>query len=110
MNFSPLEIFSNSSLNEQLQVLINNIDTLVIRDIHCMPVLAAGSGTVNDDNSICINNKSGHYKPTNESMDIAKNIFITNTEANVYITEKVEKGLLKEKYGDDYENYSGICL
>lgn len=110
MNFSPLEIFSNPSLNEQLQMLINNIDTLVTRDIHCMPVLAAGSGTVNDDNSICINNKSGHYKPTTESMDVAKNIFITNTGASVYVTEKVEKELLKEKYGDDYENYSGICL
>jgi len=110
MNVSPLEIISNISLKEQLDLFINNIDLLIEKDIKCMPVTAAGSGTINDDNSICINNKSGHYKPSKSSMELAQRIFMENTGAPVYITEKVDKELLQEKYGDEYENYTGICL
>lgn len=110
MNVSPLDIFSNISLKEQLDVLINNIDSLIERDIACMPVSGAGSGTINDDNSICINNKSGHYKPSKDSMKLAQTIFMENTKATVYITDKVDKELLQAKYGDEYENYTGICL
>lgn len=110
MNYSPLEVFRNTSLNQHLNLLINNINIIIDRDIHCMPVSSAGSGTVNDDNSICINNKSGHYKPTESSMILAKEIFTINTGATVYVTEKLDKELLKEKYGEDYQNYTGICL
>lgn len=110
MNYSPLEVFNSTSLKEQLEHYISNIDNFIARDIPCMPVSAAGSGTVNDDNSICINNKSGHYKPTQNSMNLAKDIFIVNTGATIYVTEKVDKELLKEKYGENYENYTGICL
>lgn len=110
MNYNSLEVFNNTSLKEQLEHYISNINDFIVRDIPCMPVLAAGSGTVNDDDSICINNKSGHYKPTQNSMNLAKDIFIANTGATIYVTEKVDKELLKEKYGENYENYTGICL
>jgi hypothetical protein len=76
-----------------------------------MPVMAAGSGSVNPDNSISINNKSGHYKPTEYSMSRAKEIFGANTGgAVVFIKEKEDKDVLKAKYGRDAENFSGICL
>lgn len=110
MNHSPFDVLSNQTLNEQLLKLIYNVDSVINNDIRCMPVSAAGSGTINDDNSICINNKSGHYKPTSQSMELAKHIFTQNTGAEVYVTEKVDKEDLQNKYGEDYENYTGICL
>ena len=110
LRYNPLEVFQNSVLNEQLLLLIHNIDIIIERDIHCMPVSAAGSGTVNDDDSICINNKSGHYKPSPGSMKLAQDIFIAKTGATIHVTEKVEKELLREKYGEEFENYTGICL
>jgi hypothetical protein len=70
-----------------------------------MPVMAAGSGSINPDNSICINNKSGHYKPTEYSMLKAKEIFEANTGgAVVFIKEKEDKDVLKAKYGKNYKN------
>ena len=110
MDNNPFDIFSNTLLREELELLIQNIDALIEENIPNMPVIAAGSGTVNDDDTICINNKSGHYKPNETSMEIARDMFMQKTGASVYITEKADKNLLREKYGDDYENYSGICL
>lgn len=108
-NGSNMETFT-PELKSECLMLMNAVDTLIDRDIKCMPVIAAGSGSVNADNSICINNKSGHYKPTELSMLRAKEIFETNTGATVFIKEKEDKGLLKARYGENAENYSGICL
>ena len=107
-----LIVNSNEELTQQLHMLIERVNELVLRDINCMPVIAAGSGTINDDddNIICINDKSGHYKPTVETMEISQRIFREVTGAEVIVTEKVDKLILKEKYGEAYENYSGICL
>jgi hypothetical protein len=109
-NGSNMETMSVETKQECIN-LINAVNQFIDRDITCMPVIAAGSGSVNKDNSICINNKSGHYKPTENSMSIAKTIFETVTEgANVFIKEKEDKDVLKLKYGKDAENFSGICL
>jgi hypothetical protein len=106
---SNMESMSIETKNECL-LLINIIDRLIERDIQCMPVMAAGSGSINPDNSICINNKSGHYKPTEYSMVKAKEIFEEKTQAVVFIKEKEDKDFLKQKYGKNAENFSGICL
>lgn len=106
---SNMESMDADTKNECLQ-LIHVIDDFIKRDINCMPVIAAGSGSVNDDNSICINNKSGHYKPTQSSMINAKETFETNTGAIVLVKEKENKQLLKDKYGEKADNFSGICL
>jgi hypothetical protein len=118
--FNNLNIFKNENgsnmesftpeLKSECLMLIDAIDQLIERNIKCMPVIAAGSGSVNPDNSICINNKSGHYKPTELSMSMAKEIFETNTGATVFIKEKEDKSVLKSRYGENAENYSGICL
>jgi hypothetical protein len=108
-NGSNMEAMNIETKNECLN-LINTIDELIERDIPCMPVRAAGSGSINTDNSICINNKSGHYKPTEFSMIKAKEIFEEKTRAVVFIKEKESKELLKAKYGKNAENFSGICL
>jgi hypothetical protein len=107
----PEIVFATPELMAELTTLKSNLDNLVNKDIKCMPVLSAGSGTINDDNSICINNKSGHYKPTLESMELAKRVFEELTGGvPTIVTEKVDKELLMEKYGEDYEDYTGICL
>jgi hypothetical protein len=108
-NGSNMESMTTELKNECL-MLINVIDNLIENDIKCMPVIAAGSGSVNSDNSICINNKSGHYKPTQISMLKAKEVFEENTDAVVFIKEKEDKSILKARYGKNAENFSGICL
>jgi hypothetical protein len=119
--FTSLQLFKNNygsnmesldnAIKNELLTLITRLDSLVERDIKCMPIIAAGSGSINADNSICINNKSGHYKPTNESMILAKTIFEVNTEgAVIFIKEKEDKAVLKQRYGENYENYTGICI
>jgi hypothetical protein len=103
-------IMENEDLKTEFNALIHNLNNQINIDINCMSVLAAGSGTVNDDNSICINDKSGHYKPTPKSMELAKLVFEQTTNLNIIVTQKADKNELKLKYGKNYKNYTGICL
>lgn len=115
--FNELALFKSDNgiiPNAENIPLVKELNDIITRDIPCMPVISAGSGTVNDDDInnvvLCINNKSGHYKPTIESMEIAKNIFQELTGIPTIPVEKADKDLLKIKYGEKYEMYSGICL
>lgn len=90
--------------------LVIQLNSIINRDIPCMPVISAGSGTVNDDGSVCINTKSGHYKPSLESVEIARTLFKEITGAIIEVVTKEDKNALKAKYGENYNNYSGICL
>jgi hypothetical protein len=110
INGSNASLFTEEKNNECTQ-LISNINELIKRDIDCMPVVSAGSGSVMDNGSICINNKSGHYKPTVESMALASDVFtIATGGVPVTVKEKEDKKLLKSIYGEHAENFSGICL
>ncbi len=86
------------------------LNQAINRDIPCMPVICAGSGTINEDKSICINTKSGHYKPNIEEMEYAKNIFERITKKKIEIIMKEDKEALIRKYGEYADEYSGICL
>ena len=108
IELKSVEGINTSSLEEN--PLVKNLNTIIGRDIPCMPVISAGSGTVNDDGSVCINTKSGHYKPTIQSMDLAKDIFNQITGREVVIILKEDKEALRTKYGERYEQFSGICL
>lgn len=110
MNHEPEKVFSTPRLRDELEDMKVQLNELVLRDMRCMPVVCAGSGTVMPDQSICINNKSGHYKPKQANMEIAKQVFEENTGLSVFISEKPDKAVLKQLYGDEYENYTGICL
>ena len=89
---------------------VKNLNQMITQYIPCMTVISAGSGTVNDDNSICINTKSGHYKPEPVNMEAAKRLFEEISGAPVNIVLKVDKEALFAKYGEHAENMSGICL
>ncbi len=118
--FTDLVIFKNyhgsnmqnmtPTVKSECLIIMDSIDQLITKDVKCMPVVAAGSGSVNSDNVICLNNKSGHYKPTKDSMLIAKEVFEANTGAVVFIKDKENKEVLQEKYGKNADNFSGICL
>lgn len=108
--YSSHSIYNDTNLLQQMRSLIKTIDDLIARDIYCMPVMAAGSGTVMEDGTICINDKSGHYKPTKDSMELAHDVFSQITGLPVRITPKPDKNKLLELYGDRYEDYTGICL
>jgi hypothetical protein len=97
-----------SSLEEN--PLVKQLNEIIARDIPCMPVISAGSGTVNDDGSICLNTKSGHYKPSLATMEVAKTLFEKLTARMVTLIMKEDKNALQLKYGDRYEQFSGICL
>lgn len=87
------------------------LNELINEHLTMMPVIVAGSGTYDDERKqLCINTKSGHYKPTIESIRFAKTLFERISDDNVYIQQKTDKKLLMEKYGDNYQQYSGICL
>lgn len=91
--------------------LIQAVDALIERDIRCMPVIAAGSGSVLSGGQVCINNKSGHYKPTEQSMALARSIIEANTGGTqITVKSKEDKAALKARFGEHYESYSGICL
>jgi len=92
------------------KTLRKKINKFVENEMPCMPVLSAGSGTVNEDGTICLNTKSGHYKPTKRDIEFAKDIFEDLLDVDIQIQLKTDKYLLKEKYGDKYKNYTGICL
>lgn len=105
-----------SSMTEEIKnrcyALIEEVNQNVDKDIRCMPIVASGSGSVNADNSICLNNKSGHYKPTQASMQLAKEIFekVLENKVPIHIKEKEDKNVLLAKYGENAEHFSGICL
>jgi hypothetical protein len=108
IELKSVEGINMNSLEEN--PLVVNLNTIIQRDIPCMPVISAGSGTVNEDGSICINTKSGHYKPTIESMENAKELFGAITGKEIIVILKEDKEELRKKYGDQYEQFSGICL
>lgn len=90
---------------------IKSVNELINRDIPMMPVIVAGSGTYDDDeNRLCINTKSGHYKPNIEAIEYAKKVFQDISKEDVFIQNKVDKDRLKLKYGDEFQEFSGICL
>ena len=96
--------------NIEANPIVIEFNNAALKAIPCMPLIAAGSGTVNDDNSVCLNTKSGHYRPTLEIMEIAKGSFERITGGTVTIQEKVPKDELMKLYGDKFEEYMGICL
>ena len=87
------------------------LNTIINTNLPCLPVISAGSGTIQPDGSICINNKSGHYKPTVDSLKIAKTIFEEKTERKVEIQDKLTEENLHQIYGKDKaEEMNGMCL
>ena len=86
------------------------LNEMIAQHIPCLSVISAGSGTVENDGNICINTKSGHYKPDEIHMELAKRAFETIVGTPTNIILKSDKQKLKLKYGSESENMSGMCM
>lgn len=102
----------NEDMIKECNELIERINQLIKEDtnLECMPVISAGSASINDDDTICINAKSGHYKPTPFSMERAREIIQQITGIATTIRTKVEERILIERYGENADKFTGICL
>jgi len=97
------------------------------KHFNCMEVLSAGSGTVFYDMAdskitICLNTKSGHYRPTLKHADLAKEV-VENIVANarfsgrlgeyniaVVAQYKPRKSTLKRVFGATNAHKLGMCI
>jgi hypothetical protein len=96
-----------------------------------MKVVSAGSGTVFIQNDktrqhgekyvICLNTKSGHYKPSLKDVELAKRILLdiihkvnctkTREQFKVIVQYKPNKKTLKKMFGENIaETKVGLCL
>lgn len=90
----------------------------------CMQVVSAGSGTVfetnNADYNICLNTKSGHYRPMLKDVHFAKS-FLKNIikkmdckslrdKIKVSSQYKSSKQTIRKVFGDHAESKFGICI
>lgn len=93
----------------------------------CMEVLSAGSGTIfydaaNANITICLNTKSGHYRPTLKHINLAKEVvetIIANARLSGRLGEydiavisqyKPRKGTLKRVFGATNAHKLGMCI
>jgi len=105
-----LEIKSLNNISlAQIEEKVQHLNKMIKMYVPCSPVVVAGSGTINSD-SICLNTKSGHYKPTLENIKVAKAVFESVTKMPVNIQDKVDKNALLKKYGNSVKDFAGICL
>ena len=96
------------------------------KHFNCMEVLSAGSGTVFYDMAdfkitICLNTKSGHYRPTLKHIDLAKEVVETIVEnarlsgrlgkydIGVMSQYKPRKSTLKRVFGKNAHKL-GMCI
>lgn len=97
------------------------------KHFNCMEVLSAGSGTVFHDSdahkiTICLNTKSGHYRPTLKHVDLAKEVVETMVdnagfsgrlgkyEIAVVAQYKPRKSTLKRVFGATNAHKLGMCV
>jgi hypothetical protein len=97
------------------------------KHFNCMEVLSAGSGTVFYDSdaakvTICLNTKSGHYRPTLKHIDLAKEVVETmidnarfsgrlaKYDIGVMSQYKPRKSTLKRVFGATNAHKLGMCI
>jgi hypothetical protein len=88
---------------------IIELDNKIKANLGCLEVVSAGSGTLNNDGSICINPKSGHYHPTKAVLELAKIMIQTIVGLPVNIKDKMTNANLTQKFGTT-KNLKGLCI
>jgi len=96
---------------------IIELNSQIFANLNCMKVKSAGSGTIMEDNTICINNKSGHFKAKLEDIDpYAKDMFNEKTGLNVIAVKAASKEQIMEFLNNNgidikfVNRYSGLCI
>lgn len=117
-----------TTCSEQLKRTLNRE---IKKNFECMRVVSAGSGTVfetRDRDSdtahanydICLNTKSGHYRPSLKDVDFAKSLLVkiiqkmdvTSLRDRVKVSSryKSSKQTIRNVFGDSAESKVGICI
>lgn len=104
---------SIDGIDENNEVILS-FNKRLFENFKCMEALSAGSGTILDDGSICLNNKSGHFKPRMSDLEIAKQMFESVTGKTVRTRLAADKALVETELssipGFKYDNFTGTCL
>jgi hypothetical protein len=114
---------------DRISQLKYSLNSEIKKHFECMKVVSAGSGTVFVHNSpehgekygICLNTKSGHYKPSLKDVELAKRILLdiirkvscskTREQFKVIAQYKPNKKTLKKIFGENIaETKVGLCL
>ena len=114
---------------DRIRQLKYSLNSEIKKHFECMKVVSAGSGTVFVHNSpehgekygICLNTKSGHYKPSLKDVELAKQILLdiiskvscskTREQFKVIAQYKPNKKTLKKIFGENIaETKVGLCL
>ena len=98
------------------------------KNFECMRVVSAGSGTVFETRDrdgdtahanydICLNTKSGHYRPSLKDVDFAKSLLgkiiqkmDIRDRIKVSSQYKSSKQTIRNVFGDSAESKVGICI
>jgi hypothetical protein len=116
---------------DRIRQLKYSLNSEINKHFECMKVVSAGSGTVFIQNDktrqhgekyvICLNTKSGHYKPSLKDVELAKRILLdiihkvnctkTREQFKVIVQYKPNKKTLKKMFGENIaETKVGLCL
>jgi len=108
------DVISIDVIDENNEI-ITEFNAQLFANFQCMKAISAGSGTILEDGSLCINNKSGHFRPAYADLEIASHMFAEITGMPVSIRLAADKSLVESELGRTiqgfkYDNYSGTCL
>lgn len=114
---------------DRLRQLKYSLNSEINKHFECMKVISAGSGTVfthkslkhGEKYSVCLNTKSGHYKPSLKDIELAKQILLdiiskikcskTRDQFKVIAQYKPNKKTLKKLFGENIaKTKPGLCL
>lgn len=120
---------------DRIRQLKYSLNSEINKHFECMKVVSAGSGTVfthththshksperGEKYGICLNTKSGHYKPSLKDVELAKRILLdiiskiscskTREQFKVIAQYKPNKKTLKKIFGENIaETKVGLCL
>ena len=107
-------VINIETVDEDNEVIVN-FNRKLYENFGCMHALSAGSGTILEDGTICLNNKSGHFKPGMGDLEIAREMFNIVTGQPVRSRIAAHKDLVIKELSSvipkfNYDNYSGTCL
>jgi hypothetical protein len=116
---------------DRIRQLKYSLNSEINKHFECMKVVSAGSGTVFVHNGasvehgekyhICLNTKSGHYRPSLKDVELAKRVLLdiirkvscskTREQFKVIAQYKPNKKTLKKIFGENIaETKVGLCL
>jgi hypothetical protein len=118
---------ADCNANRWLHHLKDSLNSEIGRHFECMKVVSAGSGTVfihnereRDKYVVCLNTKSGHYRPTLKDVEFAKGVFMQvvggldplyQRQYNVIAQRKPSKKSLQRIFGEQIAKTKlGLCI